>query len=52
MNRKPRVIKNGIRNFKKEEIFKINYVPVIDEKNNLIDLKNLSTTSKIEFKIM
>ena len=50
MNRKPRVIKNGIRNFKKEEIFKINYVPVIDEKNNLIDLKNLSTTSKIEFK--
>ena len=51
MNRKPKVIKNGFKNFKlkEEEIFKINYVPVLDKNNNLIDLKNLNTASKIEF---
>ena len=40
MNKKPKVIKEGIKNFTNEEIFKINYFPILDKNKNLIDLIN------------
>ena len=49
-NKKPKVIKNGIQNFNNGDMFKINYVPVIDRKNNLIDLKNINTNKNVKFK--
>ena len=50
VNKKPKVIRAGLKNFNNEDMFKINYVPIIDNKNNLIDLKNISTVKKIKFK--
>ena len=50
MNRKPRIIKDGVKNFSKEEVFKITYFPVLDKKNNLVDFINFNNKEKINFK--
>jgi len=50
MNRNPRVIKDGIKNFKLKNLYnQINFVPVLDKKNNLIDLTELSKVKNIKF---
>jgi len=49
MNKKPKVIKNGKKNFVNEYVFKINFIPVLDNKNNLINLENLDKSKKIKF---
>ncbi len=50
MNKRPKVIKNGIKNFKEEDAFKVNYVPILNDKNNLINLGNLGAVKNIKFK--
>ena len=50
VNKNPKVIKNGIKNFNNEDIFKINYVPIVDKKNNLINLKNINANKNLKFK--
>ena len=50
MNKNPRVIKDGVKNFKLKNLLnQISYVPVIDRKNNLIDLASLSKIKNIKF---
>ena len=50
MNSKPKTIKNGVKNFKDEDVFKINYVPILNKKNNLIGLENLNKVKNPQFK--
>ena len=50
MNREPRVIKNGVKNFTKEDVFNfVNYLPVLDKSSNLIDLKKNDNNEIIKF---
>jgi|TARA_B100001093_G_scaffold482017_1_gene513268 dTDP-glucose pyrophosphorylase len=50
MNTRPKVIKNGIKNFKDEDVFKISYVPLLDEKKNLVGLESLNKIKNLKFK--
>ena len=51
MNRNPRVIKDGIKNFKLKNLYnQINFVPVLNKKNNLIDLTELGKVKNVKFK--
>jgi len=50
MNTNPKVIKNGVKNFKDEDVVEINYVPTLNKKNNLIDLINLNKIKNVKFK--
>lgn len=50
MNRNPRVIKNGVKNFKLKNLYnQISFVPVLDKKNNLIDLADINKVKNIKF---
>lgn len=49
MNKNPKVIKNGIKNFNIKDNFRINYVPILDIKNRLLDIKNISLSKNLKF---
>ena len=49
MNKNPKVIKNGVKNFNDQDVFKIKYIPILKKDNTVIDILNLSPNKKIQF---